>query len=100
MVSCRLCIANALNPARPPATGRRPPLQPFLLSDFLAEHAEALAAGGSPPLFGVSHPDNEFSIDVVGGPSELSEKTNGYDTWFYQLSGQSWSCPGPALVLP
>jgi len=58
---------------------------PFSFSDWLSENKSELSEGKSLDLF-VGHPDKEFTIKVIGGPSRQST-TYKYETWFYQLKG-------------
>mmetsp|Transcript_52432 Transcript_52432/g.111729 ORF Transcript_52432/g.111729 Transcript_52432/m.111729 type:complete len:320 (+) Transcript_52432:315-1274(+) len=60
---------------------------PFVLEDFLEAHKAELAAGGDLNLF-KGHPDGETTVRVQGGVSEHSE-TSPYETFLYQLKGQS-----------
>lgn len=60
---------------------------PFLLQDFLLANAEKLDKGKSVPLLGNGHPDNEFIIFAVGGPSQHPGQVCKYETWLYQIKG-------------
>mmetsp|Transcript_62594 Transcript_62594/g.173486 ORF Transcript_62594/g.173486 Transcript_62594/m.173486 type:complete len:315 (-) Transcript_62594:53-997(-) len=62
---------------------------PFYLKDFLLAHQEALAKGNTVPLFGTDHPDKEFTINVIGGPSEQTVQPIAWDTWLYQIKGSA-----------
>jgi len=58
---------------------------PFNLKDFLEEHKAELAAGADLNLF-EGHPDGEFSVRVIGGPSSQTASFE-YETFFFQLQG-------------
>lgn len=58
---------------------------PFLLSDWIVGNSAALAEGQSLNLF-ADHPDKEFRILIVGGPSSYQDCYQ-YETWLYQIIG-------------
>lgn len=60
--------------------------QPFLLKDFLEAKKSDLATGADLNLF-EGHPDGEFSVRVIGGPSEQVASFD-YETFFFQLVGE------------
>jgi len=62
---------------------------PFSLQDFLSANKDKLASGEMLPLFGHDHPDKEFEIMVVGGPTEHKRKSETGDTWMYQIHGSA-----------
>eukprot|EP00927_Polykrikos_kofoidii_P072755 TRINITY_DN68845_c0_g1_i1.p1 TRINITY_DN68845_c0_g1~~TRINITY_DN68845_c0_g1_i1.p1 ORF type:complete len:342 (-),score=55.25 TRINITY_DN68845_c0_g1_i1:121-1083(-) len=72
-------------PFRQDITTEVPP--PFFMDEFVLANKVLLDAGGTVPLFGSDHPDPEFQVDVVGGPSEQSHNDLPYETWLYQLRG-------------
>ena len=87
--------------AEPPlvqdTTTRVPP--PFNLQSWLDANAAALDAGEALNLF-EGHPDGEFRVLVVGGPSEQSRVSWKHESWLYQLSGQATlEMGGRALTL-
>lgn len=64
--------------------------EPFKMKDFLTENAEAIANGSSVPLFGPEWMDKEFSIQVIGGPSEqvgVACPNPSMETMLYQMTG-------------
>ena len=66
--------------------------EPFNLAQWVTDHADTIATGRPIPLFGEDHPDQEFTVDVVGGAvggaewGEWARFDNG-DTWLYQVKG-------------
>jgi len=60
---------------------------PFYLDDFIRDSQCELASGKQLPLFGGSHPDQEFRIFICGGPSEQAGNSWAGDTWLYQIRG-------------
>eukprot|EP00971_Amphidinium_carterae_P060429 1195977-Amphidinium_carterae.1 len=60
---------------------------PFRMDSFLAANSATLASGGEVPLFGTNHPDKEFKVMVVGGPSQQPSQSWQHDTWLYQIAG-------------
>jgi len=63
---------------------------PFKLDDFLEAHKVDLAAGSDLNLF-EGHPDGEFSVRAIGGPSEQTASFE-YETFFFQLHGEISIC--------
>jgi len=61
---------------------------PFALGAWLDEHAAQLDGGDALNLF-PGHPDKEFSVRVIGGPSEQRAQQWAYETWLYQLAGKA-----------
>ena len=61
---------------------------PFQLSDWLARNASVLDRGEALDLFD-GHPDGEFSVKVVGGPSVHAPPPWQHETWLYQLTGDA-----------
>lgn len=60
---------------------------PFLLQDFLLANSEKLDLGKSLPLLGHDHPDKEFIISAVGGPSKQPAQVCKSETLLYQIKG-------------
>jgi len=58
---------------------------PISLPDWIAQKSSQLSAGKSLDLF-VGHPDKEFSVKIIGGPS-IQSTTFKHETWLYQLKG-------------
>ena len=44
--------------------------EPFDFAPWVSAHAAELSAGRSLRLFGEDHPDKEFDVRVIGGPSK------------------------------
>jgi len=58
---------------------------PFNLHEWISEHKAELERGRSLSLFDkATHPDKEFDIQIIGGPSEQTTSFP-HDTWLYQL---------------
>ena len=51
--------------------------EPFDFAPWVSAHAAELGAGRSLRLFGEDHPDKEFDVRVIGGPSkqQVSRRT-------------------------
>jgi len=58
---------------------------PFSLPKWIENHRVQLNQGESIPLF-PDHPDKEFNILIIGGPSTQTKEFE-YETWLYQLEG-------------
>jgi 3-hydroxyanthranilate 3,4-dioxygenase len=61
---------------------------PFSLSGWLEQNAAALDRGEALNLF-EGHPDREFDVRVVGGPSHHTPKAWHHETFLYQLEGDA-----------
>eukprot|EP00039_Didymoeca_costata_P012657 m.183398 g.183398 ORF g.183398 m.183398 type:complete len:287 (+) comp15543_c0_seq3:37-897(+) len=54
---------------------------PFSFESFLDANKEKLSRGETLPLFGDSHPDKEFTVNVIGGPCECVHEPRDMDVW-------------------
>jgi len=61
--------------------------EPFLLKEWLDARKEELARGADLNLF-EGHPDGEFNVRVISGPSSQSTSFE-YETFFHQLTGEA-----------
>jgi len=60
---------------------------PISLPKWIEEHRAQLNQGETIPLF-PDHPDKEFNILIIGGPSTQSTVFE-YETWLYQIEGDA-----------